>query len=94
MMSNMDVQTTSSVTMSSGPVAGVEAMTYNSAAPIQQARQEPETVRHRRATGPFCSSWAQTVMTASAIPIANHATKRGSHNPRSGWCSGMNMMAV
>ncbi|GAA2423675.1 hypothetical protein GCM10010191_39720 [Actinomadura vinacea] len=69
--SSKDVQTTSCVTRSSGPVAGVEAMTYSSAAPVQQAGQESATVRHTRAAAPSGSRRAQTVRTASAIPIAN-----------------------
>nr|BFE33592.1 hypothetical protein GCM10010200_058430 [Actinomadura rugatobispora] len=69
-------------------------MTYRSAAPAQHTPQEPAMVRHRRATGPSGSSRAQTVSTASAIPIANQAKKRGSQRPSSGWCSGTNIAVV
>ncbi|GAA3946582.1 hypothetical protein GCM10023085_30960 [Actinomadura viridis] len=92
--SRTDVQNTSGVTRSSGPVAGVEAITYSSAAPAQQVRQEAATVAQPRATGPPGSSRAQTVTTARAIPIANQARKRGSQSPSSGRYPGTNIATV
>ncbi len=85
------VQNTSSVTRSSGPVTGVEAITYTSAAPVQQAPQDAATVRHSRATRPSGSSRAQMVSTASAIPIPNQPRRCGSHSPIRGFTTGKNM---
>ncbi|GAA0573071.1 hypothetical protein GCM10009546_39720 [Actinomadura livida] len=90
----MDVQNPFGISRVRGPVAGVAATTYSIAAATQHAAHESDTARHTTATGRRSSSRAQTVTTASAIPIANQTKNLGSHRPSSGFRSGKNIRAV
>jgi len=65
--------------MSSEPVIGVHAMAKARIAMSQHAPADEATVRQNRLTWPSRgdSVRAQTETTASAIPGANHVTRRG-----------------